>query len=120
LRPSSKEEFKVELKLGGSHLCHIKIFTGRPPHYGPWAEVFNLSPDFVGPVGAPRLLRLTQIHGAEYIEDGETFNALRRGISPEETWLGRLLTRCGFCIIKDWYFPEGWLEGGMKLQAEKV
>jgi hypothetical protein len=31
-----------------------------------------------------------------------------------------LLTLCGFRVVKDWYFPEGWLEGGMKLQAEKV
>jgi hypothetical protein len=42
-----KEEFNIELKLGGSHLCHIKVFTGRPPYYGPWAEVFNQSPSFV-------------------------------------------------------------------------
>jgi hypothetical protein len=59
-----KEEFNIELKLCGSHLCHVKVFTGRPPYYGPWAEVFNLSPSFVEPVGAPRLLRLAQIHGA--------------------------------------------------------
>jgi len=43
-----KEEFNVEVKLGGVHLCHIKIFTGRPPYYKPWAEVFNMSPRFVG------------------------------------------------------------------------
>ena len=30
-----KEEFNIELKLGGSHLCHVKVFTGRPPYYGP-------------------------------------------------------------------------------------
>jgi hypothetical protein len=31
----------------------------------------------------------------EYIEDRETFNALRRGVPPEETRLGRLLAQCG-------------------------
>jgi hypothetical protein len=56
----------------------------------------------------------------EYIEDRETFDAMRRGVPLEETRLGRPPTQCGFRIVRDWYFLEGWLEGGMKLQAEKV
>jgi hypothetical protein len=122
-----KEEFNIELKLGGSHLCHVKVFTGRPPYYGPWAEVFNLSPSFVR---SPwelhvycvlhRYMEPGDTLYVEYIEDRETFDALRRGVPPEETRLGRLLAQCGFRVVKDWYFPEGWLEGGMKLQADKV
>ena len=122
-----KEEFNVEVKLGGVHLCHIKIFTGRPPYYKPWAEVFNLSPRFVGGPWEGhvycvlhRFMEPGDTLYVEYVDDPDTFAALRRGVPPSETRLGRLLTLCGFRVVKDWYFPEGWLEGGMKLQAEKV
>jgi hypothetical protein len=30
-----------------------------------------------------------------------------------------LLWRCGCRWYKDWYFAEGWKEGGIKLQGEK-
>lgn len=122
-----KEEFNVEVKLNGLHLCHVKVFAGRPPHYRPWAEVFNLSPHFVGSpweVHVYCVLHRYMEPGdtlyVEYVDDPDTFAALRRGVPPHETRVGRLLTRCGFRVVKDWYFPEGWLEGGMKLQAEKV
>jgi hypothetical protein len=122
-----KEEFNVEVKLGSVHLCHIKIFTGRPPYYKPWAEVFNMSPRFVGGPWEEhvycvlhRFMEPGDTLYVEYVDDPDTFAALRRGVPPRETRLGRLLTLCGFRVVKDWYFPEGWLEGGMKLQAEKV
>lgn len=33
--------------------------------------------------------------------------------------LGFELFKNGFTWFKDWYFPEGYLEGGRKLQGEK-
>jgi len=122
-----KEEFNVEVKLGSAHLCHIKVFTGRPPFYRPWAEVFNLSTSFVGSPWEEhiycvlhRFMESGDTLYVEYVDDPDTLAALRRGVPPHETRLGSLLRRCGFRVVKDWYFPEGWLEGGMKLQAEKV
>jgi Uncharacterized conserved protein len=122
-----KEEFNIELKLGGVDLCHIKVFTGRPPYYKPWAEVFNMNPKCIGSVWELfiyctlyRYMEPGDTLYVEYVDDPETFAAAQRGAVPQETRLGRLLTACGFRIVKDWYFPEGGLEGGMKLEAEKV
>lgn len=67
----------------------------------------------IGPGGAFHV-----IYGAEphpFFRETET--GLRRGFPPPLTPLGAALWRCGFRWFKDWYFPEGWLEGSMKLQA---
>ena len=53
----------------------------------------------------------------EYVGDKETLAQLQRGTPPGETRLGKLLEQCGFKIVKDWYFPEGGLEGGMLLNT---
>jgi hypothetical protein len=41
------------------------------------------------------------------------------GFPPPVTRLGFILFRLGFTWFKDWYFPEGLMEGGQKLQGEK-
>jgi len=122
-----KEEYNVELFLEGERLCHVKIFTGRPPYYTPWAEVFNINPVFIGTeweekiyCALHRLMSPGDILYVEYVDDRETFIALQKGEAPEATRLGALLRKCGFKIVKNWYHPEGGLEGGMKLQAVKV
>lgn len=48
----------------------------------------------------------------------ETRRALEGGVPPILTPLGLLLHRAGACAgLRDWYIPEGWLEGPRKLQA---
>lgn len=49
----------------------------------------------------------------------ETLQALQRGVPPILTPLGSALRKAGFWGFKDWYYPEGWAEGGRKLQAER-
>ncbi|MGC8994535.1 MAG: DUF1122 family protein [Pyrobaculum sp.] len=122
-----KEEYNAELYIGEDLLCHVKIFTGRPPYYGPWAEVFNINPRYVATEWERHVYCVFHRHMepgdvlyAEYVDDLQTFQALQRGEPPEATRLGRLLIHCGYRIVKNWYHPEGWLEGGMKLQAVKV
>lgn len=50
----------------------------------------------------------------------ETIKSIfERSIPPMLTDLGFLLWKNGFRWFKDWYYAEGWLEGGQKLQANK-
>jgi len=119
------EEVDFLIYRGGEALCVVKVFKGRPPYYSPWAEVFNISQ------GASaedlrhvlcvlyRHMEPGDVLYLEYVGDRETLAQLQRGIPPGETRLGKLLEQCGFKIVKDWYFPEGGLKGGMKLQAVK-
>ncbi len=55
----------------------------------------------------------------EYYEDRQTLRELKEGKPPEETRLGKKLKALGYRYLRDWYYPEGWMEGGYKLQAEK-
>lgn len=50
-------------------------------------------------------------------DKGPTFDALRRKVPPAATPIGLALLRAGCRWLKDWYYPEGGLEGGMKLQG---
>ncbi|MFN3805216.1 MAG: DUF1122 family protein [Pyrobaculum sp.] len=119
------EEWNVELYLSGAYMCAVKLFLGRPPYYRPWAEVFNLAPLVETPWEKRlycmlyRLLEPGEVAYVEYVDDAETYAALRGGTPPAETRLGRLLEGCGFRVVRDLYFPEGWLEGGVKLQAAR-
>jgi hypothetical protein len=49
----------------------------------------------------------------------DTESGLKRSYPPAVTPLGYHLWNNGFRWFKDWYFPEGWMEGGMKLQATR-
>jgi hypothetical protein len=51
-----------------------------------------------------------------YGNDATQF-ALRRKVPPQATPLGLALLDAGCRWFKDWYFPEGGLEGSMKLQG---
>jgi hypothetical protein len=51
--------------------------------------------------------------------DDETERGLKRRFPPPATPLGKALFDAGFTWFKDWYYPEGWMEGGMKLQGNK-
>ncbi|MFO7967398.1 MAG: DUF1122 family protein [Archaeoglobaceae archaeon] len=49
----------------------------------------------------------------------ETEKALSFGVPPPATYIGYLLFQAGCTWFKDWYFPEGFMEGGVKLQGNK-
>lgn len=55
----------------------------------------------------------------EYEWDHVTIRELEFGIPPALSRLGYKLLVRGFTWFKDWYYPEGFMEGGRKLQAEK-
>jgi hypothetical protein len=54
-----------------------------------------------------------------YLDHKITARALLSGVPPVATPIGFLLWRGGCRWFKDWYFAEGWKEGGIKLQGEK-
>lgn len=133
------EEINVDLLVShGDHqrflLC-AKVFYGRPPHYRPWVELFGICermglgttviPYVDSPVEELVLSHFSQALGpgdhifVEYHNDPETAEALKYNVPPPLTRLGYKLFRLGFTWFKDWYFPEGLMEGGQKLQAEK-
>ncbi len=120
---------KLFLKKGNQkqHLLYAKIFKGRA-YYRDWIEIFGLSKDILGEpyfgsdietevldLFAPLTGRLF----VEYYNDMETVRELSLGVPPSLSRLGFELGRRGFTWFKDWYFPEGLMEGGHKLQAEK-
>jgi len=132
------EEVNYELRLGfgtGARLLALKCFAGRPPYYAKWVEVFAVLPEidvegrkipFAGSELEALLLDLLarELEGGEalfveYIYDPETSKLLELGAPPVVTRLGFLLFQFGFTWFKDWYFPEGFMEGGPKLQCEK-
>jgi hypothetical protein len=133
-----REEANYELYLGseaGIRLLVLKCFAGRPPHYARWIEVFSVLPEidmgrgkipFAGSELEALLLGLLaeELEGGEslfveYTYDPETSKLLKLGAHPVVTRLGFLLFQLGFTWFKDWYFPEGFMEGSPKLQCEK-
>ncbi|MFB6491023.1 MAG: DUF1122 family protein [Thermoproteus sp. AZ2] len=121
------EEYNLEIYLSDRRVASAKAFLGRRPYYSPWLELFAVDPSFFGSEAERELYCLLSeymdpgdILYVEYINDTESRAQLYRGVPPEESRLGRALTACGFRIYRDWYFPEGGLEGGPKLQAVKA
>jgi hypothetical protein len=55
----------------------------------------------------------------EYYKDRETVEQLERNYPIISTRIGFKLFKIGFINFKDWYFAEGFYEGGQKIQAEK-
>ncbi len=125
-----ERDLEVFVRKGNDeqHLLYLKVFNGRPPYYRPWIEVFGINPDveFFGTFIEDTVFKkLSEALGPgesifiEYGLDHETRSALQRGQPPEKTRLGSKLLQLGFRWFKDWYFPEGAMEGGQKLQAQK-
>lgn len=56
---------------------------------------------------------------AVYADHPETETGLEKGIPPVATPIGELLFRAGCVWFKNFYFPEGYKEGEVKLQGEK-
>jgi len=133
------EEFNLKIIIQYNNMCNdlmfMKIFLGRPPHYFPWIELFNImnklnfgheNINFFDSDLETSLLETIFFHlpnGShifiEYINDETTRSELTIGVPPPFTRLGYKLLNVGFTWFKDWYFPEGQNEGNPKLQAEK-
>ncbi len=126
------------LEAGGSaaRVASLMVFCGRPPFYRPWAEVFNINPDIPVERGGYMPFTDTRLEdvfldavtlfsppgSAFYIEynwDEETTRELDMGVPAPASRLGYKLFQRGFTWFKVWYHPEGFLEGGQKIQAEK-
>lgn len=133
------EESNIDIYLRhGRHtgfLLFVKVFYGRRPYYRPWMELFGINRkvtlgdrivEYFGSLLEEELLKFLSERippggriFVEYYEDGETSRQLMAGFPPPVTRLGYILFRLGFTWFKDWYFPEGFMEGGQKLQGEK-
>ncbi|MCE4628148.1 MAG: DUF1122 family protein [Desulfurococcales archaeon] len=112
-------------------LFTVKAFRGRPPYYRPWIEIYNVEatpscgPGFGGPVEDLIIGLASRALGAggrlfvEYIWDPVTVWELESGVPPRFSRLGFKLFTHGFTWLKDWYYPEGFMEGSQKLQGEK-
>jgi hypothetical protein len=101
----------------------LKHFAGRPSAgVPPWieaalahddeafaAELIAVLADLLPPGG-----RLMVVYGED-----ETERGLKRGVPPAATPIGRALLAAGCTWFKDWYYPEGGLEGELKLQGNK-
>ncbi len=126
------EEFNLDLFVQKGNLkrplLHAKVFLGRR-EYRDWVELFGISGEVFGKtyfgseLEAFVLDSFSSLTGrifVEYFEDMETVRELSAGVPPALSRLGFELAKRGFTWFKDWYFPEGLMEGGHKLQAEKA
>lgn len=133
------EETNLDIYLKMNQFEHfllsVKIFRGRKPYYRPWIEIFNINNEisignkpltyFNSNLEDAVLSFFSQLldHGesiyVEYYNDIETKKQLEANIPPVISRLGYKLFTLGFTWFKNWYFPEGFMEGNMKLQGEK-
>ncbi len=117
------QELNLDLYLDGRSLLHAKLFLGRGP-YRDWIELFGLRREIYGTDLEGKILDLFSPHTGrlfiEYFEDLKTAEELKKGVPPALSRLGFELARRGFTYVRDWYIPEGLMEGGHKLQGEKT
>lgn len=79
------------------------------------ARLFSILGALIPPGGS-----MMVIYGAEaHSVSADTEKGLKRSFPPAVTPLGYYLWKSGLRWYKDWYFSEGWMEGGMKLQATR-
>ncbi len=132
------EEKNAEILLGKErrHLLYVTLYFGRGESYMPWAELYGIARSVEGARGKQSFfgsgleLELLKLFSeelgkggrifVEYGHDAETNYGLNRSFPEPVTRLGNVLYGLGFTWFKDWYFPEGYMEGGMKLQAERA
>ncbi|MFN3471073.1 MAG: DUF1122 family protein [Aquificaceae bacterium] len=117
------EEENITLVKDGKKIMYIKAFYGRKPYWKEWVELFHIDPTFFGSYLEDKLYEIISKYFrrvfVEYYEDKITLKELKWGKPPEETRLGSKLKALGYSYFRDWYYPEGWMEGGYKLQAER-
>ncbi len=117
------EEENIVIRWKGKRLLYMKAFYGRKPYWKEWIELFHIDPDFFDSPLEDSLYEIISRYFrrvfVEYYDDRRTLEELKAGMPPEETRLGSKLKRLGYRYFRDWYYPEGWMEGGYKLQAER-
>lgn len=117
------EEENLTLDLCGRRIMFVKVFYGRRPYWREWIELFHIEPVFFSSPFEDKIYCLISKHFrrifVEYYEDKETAKQLERGARVEETRLGNKLLKYGYTHLRNWYYPEGFMEGGYKLQGEK-
>lgn len=134
-----REESNIEMhyRQGSQdyYLLYAKVFKGRPPDYGPWVELYSINRTLA--IGGRKVEYFDSIYEArvletfsmepgpgarlfvEYYNDHETRNQLQSGLPVVLSRLGAKMFKLGYTWFKDWYFPEGFLEGTQKLQGER-
>lgn len=119
-----REEHNVELYVADKRACSLKVFCGRGP-YRAWVEVFDVNPSVFPSVEAAiyDAVAASLMGGesifVEYGWDPESVVPAELGLPPHLTRIGEMLVERGFTWLKLWYFPEGHMEGGQKIQAQK-
>jgi hypothetical protein len=130
-----KEETNMSLfikyKNEKDFLLNLKLFYGRGSFYKEWVEIYNINTflsflNFFDSIIEEEILRFfynyLENEGKlfiEYYKDRETVEQLERNYPIISTRIGFKLFKIGFINFKDWYFAEGFYEGGQKIQAEK-
>ncbi len=134
-----REEVNLDLHLKKEkyedRILDIKVFYGRPPYHTPWVEFYDIKKtislggeiiEYFDSILEDKLLSLFskalkegESIFVEYYDDEETRRQLGTGLPPPVSRLGYKLFELGFTWFKDWYFAEGFWEGGIKLQGEK-
>ena len=125
----------LESKRAEEHLMFIKTFVGRKPSLRQWAEFYGVRTSLIlagttvhyfdSAIEKELLSLFSESLTAgeslyvEYYADDESRRQLEGGIPPAASRVGYRLLDLGFTWFKDWYFPEGFMEGGQKLQGEK-
>ncbi len=137
-RSETERRFTVLFKSDFFHIniLDVVLFKGLKPWYRPWIEItypYSLKMNknqmvfsFFNSKIEKKIIGLCCQHlpsagkiFVSYDQDMETAKGLMLNIPPPLTRLGFLLLAGGCTWFKDWYFPEGGMEGGQKLQGEK-
>ncbi|HDS45321.1 MAG TPA: DUF1122 domain-containing protein [Methanomicrobia archaeon] len=121
---ASVYSFRLQIQ---EHTIVSGLFYEGSRHIKPWLELEYMprSGDERDPDGEALFQLLAELippggHlSVAYLEHKITARALISGVPAPATPIGYLLWRCGCRWYKDWYFAEGWKEGGIKLQGEK-
>ena len=117
------EEEDAVACLDEKPVLRLKYFAGRPSAgVKPWIEASVVRGDEGLAAELVRALAELLPPGGYLMVsygDDETERGLKRRFPPIATPLGKALYDAGATWFKDWYYPEGWMEGGMKLQGNK-
>jgi hypothetical protein len=117
------EEEDAVIHLDNKTVARLKHFRGRASaRVNPWIEAMLVRTDEALAAELVRALADLLPPGGYLMVgygDDETERGLKRRFPPVATPIGKALYDAGATWFKDWYYPEGWMEGGMKLQANK-
>ncbi|MEM1650146.1 MAG: DUF1122 family protein, partial [Sulfolobales archaeon] len=119
-----REEYDLLFMKSGRRVFAVKIFCGRDG-FRAWAEIYGVDPGIFLEIEDSIYEILSNALGpgedlyVEYIWDEESMRLIDLGAPPQVTRIGFNLLKRGFTWFKTWYYPEGFMEGSIKIQAEK-